>query len=323
MIKRATQTFQAYLVRVNICALFSLFLFGVTAEAEPLFGPTQSQRHFASDDFVIFGKDGEGKDFLLTLMFCRKQLGEKDFVHYRFAALIYDGLNINLSESFHDARIQEVAHDFLEGYENIGADDLSARESFRLSLKIGSKKIEVSIPDLQGEFLIKNTPDYMKFASESPAEITVDGKKLALRAYVEKIFAEDYDTYVFFPGHGKIRSETHSFELWDELGNLYVLDTSQVSEKNPSYRSHTWVLHKNLKLGTLKKAFDAQVSFKEAGEQSASWLIRIPALDVSRLKLHVVQNKDGKTDEGLVTGEIEVGGETRKIGGYYAHHLYR
>lgn len=280
------------------------------------------RRRFFSEDIVISGQDESGKDFLLSLMFCRKEDSKSStFLHYRFASLIYDTVNFDLTDSFSDVHAEEVPHGFLESFRLRGAEDLSTRESYSLTVSIGGKTMKIEIPELQGEFLIKNTPDYTKYSSDSPASVQIDGKTLNFRAYVERIYSSDYSTYVFFPGHGKTRSETHSFVLWDELGNLLVLDTSQVGEDNPSYRSHTWVLSKNRKLGVLRKAFEAHVAFRD-DPSGGEWNISVPPLEVKKLHLKILVPKKGRADEGMVKGEIEIGGERHSVSGYYAHHSY-
>ena len=306
--------------------IFFLLLLGLlraeVAVADPAFFQTPSRRFF-SEEFIVFGKDPAGQDFLLTVMLCRKEDAEKgSFIHYRFASLISSSTNIDLTDSFYDDHSDEVVHGFLNTLVEERAEDLSSRESYTIGVELEGRRVRVKIPELQGDFVVKDSPDFSKHLSESVAQIQIGDKEFTGRAAVEKIYSSDYSIHVFFPGYGKTPSETNAFVLWDEAGGFYVLDASQVTVENPNYRSHTWVLWKDTTKYILRKGFEAHISAEQASGQPMHWAIRIPPLEVEHLDLTAAQTKKGKPNEGIVHGQVQLNGEKRFIAGYFVHHVY-
>ncbi len=303
--------------------LFSLIAAApnVSGEERPAAG---TQRRFFSDDILVYGKDSSGQDFLLDIMLCRKEDAEKSsFIHYRFVSLLYGSTNKHFTESVYDPRLEEIASGAVTSFENRGSSDLSTRESYSFTVVVNGEAIQVRIPELEGDFIIKNSPEYTKYVSESPATVQIGGKSIAARAMVAKIHSSDFNKYVFFPGHGKTDSETHSMILWDEKGNFYAIDSSRVQKDNPAYRSHSWVLLKDTTTKTMRKGFDVNVSLKEENGKPKSWLIILPTLDGRKIRLDALSFKEGKNDEGFAAGNVSAGGSETGIRGLFVHHMYR
>ena len=307
----------------SLAAAYLVLLLGncipTMVAAEPQNDPG---RRYFSEEVVVFGRDEEGHEILLTVMLCRKEdRPNNTFVHYRFLTLIAPGFNKSLTDTFSDPHPGEVPHDFVKRFSNRGTDDLSARESYELGLGMDGASLDLSIPSLEGDFVVKSSPEYTKLVSESPAELKLNGRVYRLRAVVEKIYSSDFATYLFFPGYGKTRSETHGFVLWDEENNLYILDTSNVEDQNPSYRSHTWALFKDVRRRMMQKGFEAHVALR-ADANPLHWDISIPPFEVRKLTLDAVAPRADKPEEGIARGTIDTSGGIKKISGFYVHHVY-
>ena len=169
---------------------------------------------------------------------------------------------------------------------------------------------------------MRNVPEYTKYVSAADATVDIDGTRFTAHALVSKINSTDYSKYVFFPGHGTLRSETDFLVLWDDANNLYVIDSSKVAEPNPAYQSHTWVLFKNGSTGATRKAFNASIALDARGGTPKRWRIAIPGIADEGMLITAAVPKAANPFEGIAEGTIAVDGKQRAISGLYFHHIY-
>ncbi len=319
--------------RTAFCALTFCLIFGAASlfcqtpasaivEKAPADG-AGSGRYFSSDEILLYGVDPNGKEFFLELLLNRKEESERNsFIHYYFASLIYSGINRNMTDSFYDVSREEVAKGIITSFKNTTASDLSSRESLAVGLNVFGKQIDLQIQDLQGDFIIKNKPEYTKYLSVGRANVQIDGLTFAVNAAVTKIYSMDFSKYVFFPGYGELKSVTDYLALWDELGNFYLIDRSRVETDSVGYHSHTWVLFKDQAAGSSSKAFEAEFLVSHKDGEPQSWDIILPSLGRKKIHLEKVVAKEGKAAEGIAKGEVSFGQTTHKISGLFHRHVY-
>lgn len=309
----------------SLLAVLAIFIFSnpVVSFGDRAISPAEPSRRFFSDDIVLFGQGPDGKDFFLDLNFNRKEdVQLATFQHYRFASLIYNETNESLTESIPDPNFQEVPSGFLQKFENKIAADLSARESYSFTVNIAGTQIRAEIDGLQGDFIVKNSPEYTRYVSEGKAIVQLGSQTFSVHAIITKIYSSDYDKYIFPPGDKTLKSETQVLNLWDEAGNFYLIDQTRVKSYSPSYKSHTWVLFKNADQQYLRKAFDAEIIFKTLNNTAFSWDISLPTLNKEFFKLQVATAKTKNPEEGIAKGILNIANKEIKVGGLYFHHVY-
>lgn len=310
---------------LSLLAVISILLFNnpLAPFVAQAIKTSESSRRFFSDEIVLFGQAPDGKDFLLDLILNRKEeLQLASFQHYRFASLIYNDTNENLTESILNPNPQVISFGFLPEFENKIASDLSARESYLFTANIAGRQIKAEISGLQGDFIVKNSPEYTRYISEGKATVQVGAQTFNVHALITKVYSSDYEKYIFPPGDKTLQSETQVLNLWDEAGNFYLIDKSDVNSYSPSYRTHTWVLFKNAVQQYTKKAFDAEITFKILSDTAFSWDINLPTLNNEFFKLQVAIPKTKKPEEGITKGTLKLANKEIKVGGLYFHHVY-
>ncbi len=279
-----------------------------------------ADRKFYADELIFFGETNPNEPFILYVDLNRKKVGNV-YQHYYFADFIYQGRHRQLYTSSLENTEQIKPQDFLRSFSADMAEDLSSRENYSLDFVYNDLNITARVKDFKGDFLQKNTLEYTKYVSEQAGEVTINGKTYPVHAYLAKVYSGDYAKYIFFDGYDNLKSLAQFFVLWDEQGNFYVLDDSEVYTEVPDYKSHTWVLYKNKKLQTTKKAFYAKVNVDEAPAFPSAWSIDIPDFE-SRLELSPEIFFTDKKDAGLAKGTVVTPEDTSLLSGYFSFHWY-
>lgn len=284
-----------------------------------------SAYHFFSDDFLVYGKDDKGTPFFLKLSLNRKQRGQHNYIHYYFSNVMYGDINESDYTDFYrtdaDIPVPKVFindEDWFIAYKNSDNPDLSARENYFFTMQRHGQSITVFTDELQGDFLIRNTPEYTKYGSAAKAQILINGKSFEANVFVSSIYSNDYRKFLFFEGYDEVQPTTDYLAFWDENDSFYLIDHTQTKEENPYYRPHTWVLHKNDKDGSMKKAFDVELDFKsESGENQ--WSVTVPDLDVE-IEIKMDKFFENSSSEGVGKGSVKTSDGTFAIEGFVERH---
>lgn len=273
-------------------------------------------RHFFSDDINVFAKDDQGKPFFLQLSLNRKQLQDGTYIHYYMSDLKYDVFSINKNIDFLLNSSEIPSKDFFSFYKNTMFSDLSTREIYDFTMTSDNQKIDAHFTDLNGDFIVRNTPEYTKYISLGDADIRFNGKNLKGHVFISKIYSSDYSKYIFFDGYDKIALRTHFLMLWDNAGNFYLVDSTKTQNAMYNYKSHTWVLYKDKKENFMKKAFDAKIDFIQKESKPVSWNIQISDIDNIQLSLNpyalFINN-----EEGILKGNVIRLGEISDVYGFF------
>ncbi len=297
-------------------------LFSQTNEnVEPSVIPstTKANRHFFSEDIVLYGTDDQGEPFFLKLNLNRKQEGENRYIHYYFGNLIYGKTNITDYIDFHKDAPIVPAEKWFTSYNHQHSTDLSPREKYHFTLNLKGNTVKVSIQDLEGDFLIRNRLEYSKYASIGKAKVQIGKTDISAEAFVTTIYSENYEKLIFFDGYDKVQPLTDYLIFWDEKGSFYLIDHSVVEPKNPYYPSHTWLLYKDGTEGWAKKGFEITSELEKQNNIPKQWNIQIPFLK-AEVSLETIKFFEKSTSEGIASGNIKTPQGTYKIQGFFERH---
>ncbi len=275
---------------------------------------------FFSDELLLLGETEQGSPFLLYLDLNRKRIANQ-YSHYYYADFVYQNQHRQLYTDFTAANEAVSSHSFLTDFSSGLADDLSAREHYDLEFTANNLVVKASLQDLKGDFIVKNTLDYTKYVSEGDSQVTINGTTYTMHAYLAKIYTPYYDKYVFFNGYDTLRSLAQYFVLWDELGDMYVIDHSDVFSQQADYKPHTWVLYKDKAGQYMKKAFSGTVQAETDGSIPKKWSLNIPDLKTT-LELSPTLFITSRRNNGLVTGTVTTPWGVQNVKGFFTYQKY-
>lgn len=279
-----------------------------------------TDRKFFTDELFLEGQTAPSQPFLLHLDLNRKKVGN-EYQHYYYADLIYQNNHRQLYTAFLSDRAEVQPKDFLKSFGIAAADDLSSRETYSFVFSWKNFTLTASNLRFEGDFLVKNTLEYTKYVSSGNATVVIAGKPAAANSALIKIYSADYSKYVFFDGYDRLRSLAQLFVMWDEIGNFYLIDASDVQSVQPDYKSHTWILLKDAGTGSMRKAFSASIAPELENDKPRRWSMNVPTLNFSMDLAPLVATTD-KGDDGLATGTVTLPEGQKRISGYYSFTRY-
>lgn len=260
---------------------------------------------FYSDRFVIAKKDSEGKPFLVDLIINRKENSDGQFIHYYLGNIISD----NQNGKFYKERvsnIESVLPDlFFTQFERKEPLDHSSRETYAFTFMLLGKTYSVKTDELIADFITKNEPEYTQYASAGTAQITVEGEMFSAPILHQKVYSEDYRPTIFFDDQNKIRSKTIQLILWNDKGDFFLVDKSEVMDTSPAYTSHFWALMKDTN-GYSKKAFEGSV-WKETKNRLTTFSATVPDFKNIELRTVLTHQFDPGQEKGWVESVLGKG----------------
>ena len=96
---------------------------------------------------------------------------------------------------------------------------------------------------LENEMTVRSWPGYTKFLSSSHGTITISGRTMAAKVAYTQIYSMNTDEIQFANTHLPLESMYAMF--WDEAGNFYHIDVTDVDTPTPVYDSHRLGIWKN------------------------------------------------------------------------------
>lgn len=291
----------------------------LATSSEDVWSDLSDVKLFRSDTILLFGEVAD-KPFYLELDMNRKQVTEGGYSHYYFIEGTVDSKDVSGYQSGHSPSSAPKVGEYVKKIDKLGFSDLSTREEYIGDITISGMDISFQVTDLVGDFITKNTPDYTRYQSVGKAVIFYGGKAYPVQALVESIHSSDFSESIFFNGSTQVKADTYQFALWDEDNNFYLIDQSEVYTNSPKYKSHTWLLTKNLETGKTKKSFTAtlEASFGSDGVEN-NWLINAPEFGQAILDLQAVKylptNGIQKRQRVIVSGTVRDESGERKING--------
>ena len=278
---------------------------------------TQYVEHSFFSDTITLYSDELPEPFVMEIDLNRKAFQLGQYEQYAFLDGSWDGTPFHNYTYLRTTSPTPQADDFIISFERQRFVDLSTRDSYTLTLQIKGDLMTVTIPQVVGDFVTRNDLAYTRIQSVARAEVAYRGETFTADALVESTYSNDYRQYIFFPEYDEVVTQTHQFILWDEVGNFYLIDDSDVTPFTPSYPSHTWLLHKDTRTDTTRKSFDATIRTQTSVDDIPAWTIQIPQFDLATFTLSPTHTFKDETNRKrmLVTGTVEDTNGTRSISG--------
>lgn len=276
-------------------------------------GTRQTTKYYFNDNFIIYGVDNKGTPFLAEIYLQRSQKDTDEFAHF-YRVGVYSNGKFSESEQQKTMPKPEIQpFTFLDSFKTSFGADFSAKQTFVIDFTVDSISYSLATDIFEGDFIVRNDPDYMKHVSFAKGILSQKGGNFTVNIAYLGTYAENSSKYIYFDGFYQLQSTAHLLVLWDEEDNVYLIDKSRVKSSHQFYKSHTWVLNKSASK-YLRKAFTAGLSYNESEEYPTKWIVTLPTLQNATLSLETDFLND--TAWGYTTGTINDNAGTRKINGY-------
>lgn len=293
-----------------LCGLSYLFYVSTVQEAAHLPAPVSQVPSgvglpfaFYSDRFVFSGHHANGNSILIDLTINRKQEADGSFTHYYLGDII-DGTKQNKISLDRAVWGHEVLPDlFFSAFTHATSTDHSARENFTMNFDQLGKSYALTTGELVADFITKNEPEYTAYIGASTSSLSVGKERIVMNTMHERVYSTDYRQTIFFEGGETLPSTTVQLVFWDDVGNFYLIDKSDVRAPSPAYSSHYWALMKD-KRGYVKRAFGGEARIEQTST-STRFIAHVPGLSEASLVLPLVRPFVEAKDKGLVLGSIE------------------
>lgn len=280
---------------------------------------TSDFKNYFYHRIILFGEDENKLPMLFKFQLSRKQISKNEYDHFYNLLLFKDNKTIKEDDIFKNSSDQVTSNKLFNNFIISKNTGQTTQEAYNFDTKIENQIYSVSISDIQGDFVVKDTNDYIRIMSEGSATIRQGNKTYKLRALVDRILSNNYSKSLFFEGRDKLSHVTHSIALWDETGEFYLIDFTQSNSPELPYESHKWVIHKD-KNGYTNKAFDGELDFVQNEFRfPQSWKFNISKLNNSEINLSVSDYFGGGYDMGLLKGTIKNNNEIKSTKGYFVY----
>lgn len=258
------------------------------------------KKDYFYDRIIITGKDNEGQDFSLLFEGSRQEMKEFLFGHTYSVSILYKDKLYKDFSVFNAASPLIQSNQFVKSFSNSSSIQLP-EESYEFSFSLKDKDFTVKLKNLESDFLVKNSLDYIRYVSPGKAEITVDNNTFESGVMVDKVLSNDSAIPTLEGFDPKYTS--HSIVFWDDRGRFYHIDNSEVYTPNIPYTSHTWILYKDEK-GIIKKAYKTELTFSY--DKKAVWNILLPDIGNTTASLESKRfiNEERNRFDAIVQGKV-------------------
>lgn len=275
-------------------------------------GPCVPGKEFHGETFVV-----QGGGLVLELDINRIEV-EPDtdvFTEYLYLNGAYQGSLFSEVSKIIATGTAPVAQAFLKRIEVQPASDLSTRTGYVLELEVAGKQIQIQIPEVQGDFVSRSELTYTRLHSSGQAVVVIDGRRESASAYVEKTYSSDAHKNIFFPGYESVDAKTAQFVLWDESGNFYLFDATDVTQAPPQYVSHRWLLQKDQE-GRSTKSYMGTYGERTTGIK-LGWSLSLPEFADAKIELTAddLFKSEGGRIRAIVSGTVSDQSGSRTIRG--------
>lgn len=129
---------------------------------------------------------------------------------------------------------------------------ISLKQKAYGQLKFDETTISFSVDDIENEMPIRASIGYTKFFSTSPGKITIDGISYDANILYSRIYSSKPDEVLVYDDNFPFR--TFWMILWDDEGNFYHADVTNLLRDVPNYASHS-IGYKEKSGGEISKTF--------------------------------------------------------------------
>lgn len=131
------------------------------------------------------------------------------------------------------------------------------KESSQGEINFGSSKIAFSTGPLQNEIGIRSLPSYTKFISIGKGTLSINNQPYPAYFLYTRIYSLDASQIQFYNQPFGLTTDWLAF--WDEEGNFYHLDKTEVDNPTQIYQTHKLGVLEN-KNGSVSKTFELTVT---------------------------------------------------------------
>jgi hypothetical protein len=285
----------------------------IPQQKPPVVTDTRTKPEYAGLRIVIAAQEKSGITAVELDMNARQNNGGVEYYHY--GALVENGSSYNAYAAGTQENTDIQPGGFITSIHTDHATDLSARAAISFAATIEGRHVEGTIDGLEGDFAEKDSPLYLKVISAGTAHIQIDGRPVEGHALVTSAYSRDYTQYVYFKEYNDVHGYARQFMLFDEMGDAYVIDRSDIENPVPAYTSHQWLMYKDAS-GFLRKGFSVTIQPTPGkGSTESAWHVETPDI-LATLELtsetRYTQGLPGRTVHGTITTAT---GETRTIFG--------
>lgn len=263
---------------------------------------------------IVYGKNDQNQVVLVKLQLTRNQNGKGEYDHSYSGYLTVGDKDYMDWSTFNNASANILSNGFIKNVKVTAFPDASPRETYTFDLNFKGQLISLELSDINGDFISKSGLDGTRYVSAGTAKIAINGKIINGNVMIDQVYSYSDDNTIgdAGPEAGTVY-RTNSIILWDADKNFYLIDTTDVDTVGSKYPTHRWILYKNASDKTMKKAFDAKLTFT-----NGKYHIEIPDLGSTVIDLKV--DHDFAKNKGIVSGTIKVGTSASKsIGGHYVY----
>ncbi len=130
------------------------------------------------------------------------------------------------------------------------------KESSVGEIQMDNTKIIFSTGPLENEISIRSLPGYTKFLSRGEGSLTIDGKEVPAHLLYTHIYSSNAQEIQFYNQPFGLTTDWIAF--WDEEGNFYHMDATQVDKPTSTYQTHKLGIFETLQ-GQVTKTFDLSI----------------------------------------------------------------
>ena len=273
-------------------------------------------KNYNYDRIIIYGQDNDGQTFSLVLESSRSEVFAGLYEHFYTVDILYkdEVYRDYIQKSKIGASIQNIG--FLNNFRYRSALDKTS-ESYDFKIDIKNINLQVAIPKLESDFLVKNSLTDFRYISSSVAAVQVGDQKFNAHVMTDRIISTDFLKMATLE---QTKLVTSSLALWDESGNYYHIDITKVKSSNANYQSHTWILYKDARTNSTSKIFEGSINVIKVDQNTPKQVtITIPKLNNTKISLvsdWVLSHRNFDTVQTVLGQVIDIDGE-REISGYY------
>lgn len=127
-------------------------------------------------------------------------------------------------------------------------------------LNLNGKQVGFDTKTIENEISVRSLPGYTKFMSEGDGILTING--VSHEAYVLYTRIYSSNSSELFTYDGDLELLTDWIAFWDNDGNFYHVDSTEVKNPVPNYQTHSIGIIKN-KVGSVTKIFKLNIDRDE------------------------------------------------------------
>lgn len=213
----------------------------------------EGMRYF-DDTILVLTEETPARAFLITAT--RKQTA--DGFQQSTRTSFFDGqtwVRKQTGQTYQDSGIH--ANTFIRSW-NVGLHPSRVlRQSVRGEFTVNNQRVVVTMPNLSNEMTVRSLPGYTKFLSEGAATLEINGQRVAAKGLYTRIYSMNSNDIQFYDTPFGLRTDWVAF--WDEQGNFYHVDRTNVAVPTAKYQAHQLALFKSAQ-GAVTTGFEVGVT---------------------------------------------------------------